>query len=155
MMGSFAIFGINSMTSLILFSIFQATSVGTYQTLCISMVLDCCDLIEYSTGKRLEGLTTSLASLMMKGGFAIGTWITGLLISAAGYIPNASQQSASALKGILLIATVAGPIFHILSILSIKLYKLDKNKLDLLHDVLTRRRQGEKVSNEEIDALIH
>lgn len=155
MMGTFAIFGINSMTSLILFSIFQATSVGTYQTLCISMVLDCCDLIEYSTGKRLEGLTTSLASLMMKGGFAIGTWITGLLISATGYMPNALEQSASALKGILLIATVAGPIFYILSIFVVKLYKLDKNKFDLLHDVLARRRQGEDARNKEIDALIH
>jgi GPH family glycoside/pentoside/hexuronide:cation symporter len=68
------------------------------------------DAIEYGelqTGKRYEGMFYSLISLAQKIASSIAIPLTAVLLDVTGFIPNSTQQPASALLGIRLLT---GPI---------------------------------------------
>lgn len=49
-------------------------------------------------GKHIEGAMFSCSSLGIKVGGGLGSAISGMLLEASGYVPNAAQQSASTLN---------------------------------------------------------
>lgn len=51
-----------------------------------------------TTGKRVDGTMFSCSSLGIKVGGGIGTALSGVLLSAGGYVANAAQQSASCIN---------------------------------------------------------
>ena len=63
-----------------------------------ALIAACSEHTYLTKGKRVDGSMFSCSSLGVKIGGGLGTAITGWLLDAAGYIPNAAIQSASALK---------------------------------------------------------
>lgn len=60
-----------------------------------ALIACCSEYTTLTTGKRIEGMMFSCSSLGIKIGGGIGTALCGWLLDAAGYIENASVQSAS------------------------------------------------------------
>lgn len=63
-----------------------------------ALIAACSEHTYLTTGKRVDGAMFSCTSLGVKIGGGLGTAITGMLLDAADYIPNAVNQSASALN---------------------------------------------------------
>ena len=63
-----------------------------------ALIAACSEHTYLTKGKRVDGSMFSCTSLGVKIGGGLGTAITGWLLDAAGYIPNAAIQSASALN---------------------------------------------------------
>ena len=65
----------------------------------LNAVIAACSEHTYLTeGKRVDGSMFSCTSLGVKIGGGLGTAITGWLLDAAGYIPNAAVQAGSAIN---------------------------------------------------------
>lgn len=146
--------GINSLASVIILGLFIMIAQSINGTLALSMVFDCCELVEYSQGERLEGMITAIQSFAMKLGFAVGSWILGIYISLIKYVPNAKAQTPEVQKGLFVLMIVIVPTFYILSAIVLRLYKLDKSSFELLQSVLQRRQRGEDVTDARIDKLL-
>ena len=65
----------------------------------ILFIMDCCTYNEMIGLPRMDGSSSILSNFMSKFGAALGSWITGLLLMAAGYVSAAgvTSQPASAL----------------------------------------------------------
>ena len=72
-----------------------------------AMIPDAIEWGEWQTGERHEGMLYSLVTLIKKGTSSIAIPLTLVLLELTGYVPNAPQQSTSALNGIRL---VMGPL---------------------------------------------
>ena len=60
-----------------------------------ALIASCSEYTTMRTGYRLEGMMYSCSSLGIKIGGALGTAICGWLLDAAGYVENASVQTAA------------------------------------------------------------
>lgn len=145
---------INTYLALGIFAVMVILQQGAYQTLSISMVLDCCDLIDYSTGNRSEGLCTSIASLSMKAGFGVANWIVGLSLQFIGYAKQSPVQSPETLRGITNIVAIVSPIALMITVAIIVTYKLTGENFEILKKALNKRDDGKTYKNETIDELI-
>lgn len=106
---------------LVLVSLNASSGLGLLMMLCVlagigvsaahvlpwSMIPDAIEWDEWKTGERHEGMFYSLISLMQKVASSIAIPLILLLLDTTGYVPNATQQSTSAMLGIRL---VVGPI---------------------------------------------
>ena len=63
-----------------------------------ALIAACSEHTYLTQGKRVDGSMFSCTSLGVKIGGGLGTAITGWLLDAAGYIPNAAVQAGSALN---------------------------------------------------------
>ena len=72
---------------------------GSIFPLLWSMYADCADYSELRSGNRATGLIFSASSMSQKFGWAIGTAVTGWLLSYFGFQANA-EQSAATIQGI-------------------------------------------------------
>ncbi|MEJ5203298.1 MAG: MFS transporter, partial [Anaerolineales bacterium] len=72
-----------------------------------SILPDAIEWDEYQTGSRHEGMFYSLVTLAQKIASSLAIPLALLILDASGYVPNATQQPASALLGIRL---VIGPL---------------------------------------------
>lgn len=84
--------------------IIVATLVGYLGTGFVSgliavMLADSVDYGEWKNGVRAEGIVTSFSSFSAKLGMGIGGAVTGMILSAGGYVANATQ-TATALRAI-------------------------------------------------------
>ena len=63
-----------------------------------ALIACCSEHTTLTTGYRLEGMMYSCSSLGLKIGGALGTAISGWLLTAAGYVENAAVQTPSAVN---------------------------------------------------------
>ena len=63
-----------------------------------ALIASCSEYTTIKTGKCIDGMMFSCSSLGIKVGGAIGTAICGWLLDAAGYIENATVQTASTIS---------------------------------------------------------
>ena len=75
--------------------------IGFNSPLVFAMFADTADHAEWRTGRRTTGLVFASAIFATKIGWAIGSWIFGLVLSHFGYIANV-EQTARSLRGIIL-----------------------------------------------------
>jgi len=75
----------------------------------------------------------------VKLGGAVSQWIVGLLLSLTGYLPN-QEQPDSAVKGILILASLIPGACALISAVVIQVYRLDAGKLDVIQRELQERR---------------
>jgi GPH family glycoside/pentoside/hexuronide:cation symporter len=126
------IFALNIVIALIL---------GPQAPLLWAMYADAADYSEWKTGRRTTGLVFAAAIFSMKVGGAIGGWLLGGILSQFGYVPNA-EQSASAIRGILLAMSFGPGAFGLLAAGIVCIYELDEEKVALIEQELARRRSG-------------
>ena len=125
---------------LLLLCVLAGIGVSAAHVLPWSIIPDAIEWDEWRTGERHEGMFYSLISLMQKVASSVAIPLILLLLDASGYVPNAAQQSRSALLGIRL---VVGPIPAVLlcaGILFAVLYPLGREEHNQVVAELEQRR---------------
>ena len=101
---------------------------GSVFPLLWSMYADCADYSELKTGNRATGLIFSSSSMSQKFGWAIGTAVTGWLLSAFGFQANA-VQNAETIQGIRMFLSLLPAVGTALSVAFIFFYPLTEKKM--------------------------
>lgn len=105
-----------------------------------SMYADCADFSELQTGNRATGLIFSASSMSQKFGWAIGTAITGWLLSTFGFQPN-MVQSEQTLNGIKIFLSILPAAAAFISVLFIRYYPLGEEKMKTITENLENKRR--------------
>lgn len=114
---------------------------GSIFPLLWSMYADCADYSEYKTGNRATGLIFSSSSMSQKLGWAIGTAMTGWLLTYFGFEAN-QVQNESAISGIKMFMSFLPAIGAVLSVVFISFYPLSEPKLKAITVELENRRKS-------------
>ncbi len=75
--------------------------IGFNSPIVFAMFADVADDAEWRVGRRNTGLIFASAIFATKVGWALGSWLFGLILAYFGYVPNV-EQTASSLRGIVL-----------------------------------------------------
>ena len=106
-----------------------------------SMMGDVADYGEWKTGRRATGTVTAAVVFALWVGVALGGAICGWLLSFYGYLPNLPVQSAHALLGIRLVASVYSGAAFLAAAVCLIFYGISR-KLNLtISDALIERRK--------------
>lgn len=127
------------------FQILISICAGSIFPLLWSMYADCTDYSELKTGNRATGLIFSSSSMSQKFGWAIGSALTGWLLSYFGFVANEVQQ-AEAIQGIKMFMSFLPAAGTLLSIVFISMYPLSEKKMLEISAELKSRR-AEKVKS--------
>jgi glycoside/pentoside/hexuronide:cation symporter, GPH family len=112
---------------------------GINATLYWALVADTADFAEWKFGVRTTGIIFSATTSSQKAGMGIGAAFAGWLLSHFGYVANA-EQSAEAIRGILLLTSLI-PATGLLLLASLfALYGLNENLCKTMREDLGKRR---------------
>lgn len=114
---------------------------GSIFPLLWSMYADCTDYSEATSGNRATGLIFSSSSMSQKLGWAIGTALTGWLLTYFGFEAN-QVQSADTISGIKMFLSIFPAAGTILSVVFIFFYPLTEDRLKDITDQLEQKRQN-------------
>ncbi len=106
-----------------------------------AMMADVADFSEWKTRRRATGVVFSAIVFGLKAGLGVGGAIGGYVLSAYGYVPNVAQ-SASALDGIRLSASLFPAIGFLLCVVCLYFYRIDRSMEVQITEELTERRKG-------------
>jgi len=112
---------------------------GLTMPLLWSMYADTADYGEWKNGRRATGLVFSAATFAQKSGFAIGGWLTMVLLSFYGYEPNVPQTDR-ALHGIRMMLSIYPAIGALVCAVIVWFYPLKDELLGQIETELTARR---------------
>ena len=121
------------------FQILISICAGSIFPLLWSMYADCTDYSELKTGNRATGLIFSSSSMSQKFGWAIGSALTGWLLSYFGFVANEVQQ-AEAIQGIKMFMSFLPAAGTLLSIVFISMYPLSEKMMLEISAALNSRR---------------
>ncbi|MGD9772261.1 MAG: MFS transporter [Parabacteroides sp.] len=121
------------------FQILISICAGSIFPLLWSMYADCTDYSELKTGNRATGLIFSSSSMSQKFGWAIGSALTGWLLSYFGFVANEVQQ-AEVIQGIKMFMSFLPAAGTLLSIVFISMYPLSEKKMLEISAALKSRR---------------
>ncbi len=127
---------------LVLIFVFQcliSICAGSIFPLLWSMYADCADYSELNTGNRATGLIFSASSMSQKFGWAIGTAVTGWLLSYFGFHANA-VQSAETIHGIKMFLSWLPAAAAFVSMLFVVCYPLGEKKMKDIIEKLNIKR---------------
>lgn len=119
---------------------FFCFGIGGLFTIMMSMTADICDLDELNTGARREGVFGAVYWWMVKFGFAVAGLATGVIMSAVGFDPNASQQGEGALIGLRLFYILVPVTGTLLAIAIMWGYDLDESRSREIRARIAERR---------------
>lgn len=125
---------------LVLLCVMAGIGVSAAHVLPWSILPDAVEWDEYSTGQRHEGMFYSLITLMHKIASSIAIPLTALMLDLTNYVPNASQQPASAVLGIRLLVGPVPAVLLTLGILFAARYPLDRKQFTNMVSELQQRR---------------
>ena len=129
----------DDLTWIFLFQCLISICAGCIFPLLWSMYADCADYSELRTGNRATGLIFSASSMSQKFGWAIGTAVTGWLLSFFGFQPNA-EQSPETIQGIKMFLSWLPAAAAFISVLFIVLYPLSERKTKEIMEKLNLKR---------------
>ncbi len=118
-----------------------------------SMIPDVVEVDEYKTGQRREGLYFGIFSFSRKVAVALAVWLVGIILSKAGYVPNAVQTKESILC-IRLVYAEGTAFFLIMSILMAYLMPMTRKRHEALTEAIRLKKEGKPVNEDEIKALL-
>ena len=104
-----------------------------------AMMADVADFSEWKNHRRATGIVFSAVVFGLKAGLGFGGAIGGWILSGYGYVPNA-VQTASALQGIKLTASIYPAIFFGLALVCLFFYKIDLKTENTMAAELEARR---------------
>ncbi|MDD7724501.1 MAG: MFS transporter [Bacteroidales bacterium] len=118
----------DQITLIFVFQVLISICAGAIFPLLWSMYADCADYSELTTGNRATGLIFSSSSMSQKFGWAIGSAVTGWLLSAFGFQAN-QEQSPETIDGIKMCLSLLPAVGTILSVAFIAIYPLSEKKV--------------------------
>jgi Na+/melibiose symporter-like transporter len=106
-----------------------------------AMMADVADYSEWRTHRRATAIVFSAIVFGLKAGLGVGGAIGGYVLSAYGYVPNVAQ-SARALDGIRLCASLFPAAGFLLCLVCLLFYKIDKRlEIEISGELEARRKQ--------------
>ncbi|MFV0290746.1 MAG: MFS transporter [Mangrovibacterium sp.] len=123
-----------------IFQVLISICAGSVFPLLWSMYADCTDYSELRTGNRATGLIFSSSSMSQKFGWAIGSALTGWMLSYFGFQANA-VQSAETINGIKIFLSFLPAIGTVLSVIFISFYPLSEKKMKYIAQELEEKRK--------------
>jgi GPH family glycoside/pentoside/hexuronide:cation symporter len=126
----------------------------SFWTIGNALVLDCCEVDEFITGQRREAAIQGVTSFSVKIGAAAGTFFNGWLLNFAGYDGTAAEQTAGALRGILVLNTLAPAVILLIAGFFLVMYPVDKKNYNLVLQALTLRKEGKPYSTSGFEKLL-
>lgn len=106
-----------------------------------AMMADVADWSEWKNDRRATGIVFSGIVFALKAGLGFGGAIGGWILAAYGYVPNAAQ-TAAALDGIRLSASLYPAITFAIGLLFLFFYRIDRDLEYRIADELSRRRRS-------------
>jgi len=97
--GGMMFVGAGDLTLLMLLLVVAGSAMGCGSVLSSSIMADLIDVDEHRTGERKEGVYSASMNFALRIGNSLATAVSGLVLSMAGFLPNA-EQSAESLLGI-------------------------------------------------------
>jgi len=107
-----------------------------------SLMADVDDYGEWKTGKRVTGISFSGNIFFIKVGLGVAGAMVGFLLSAYGYTAGASQQSAQAINGIMMLFTLIPAIGYLITACVVRLLKVDRETMKTIQADLEIRRRN-------------
>ncbi|MFH0472725.1 glycoside-pentoside-hexuronide (GPH):cation symporter [Kluyvera ascorbata] len=95
-----------------------------------SMITDANNYGEWKTQHRITGMNVAANIFIIKLGVAIGGALTGWGLAFYGYQAGVEQQSAEAIRGVLILFTVLPAIFYLITAISIRYYRLTEDRMN-------------------------
>lgn len=130
---------------------------GVWSSITTIMIGDSVDLIEYQTGRRIEGTCFSLLTFIGKFQNGVNVAITGAILGYAGYngeldvkVPGVNQNPTT-LKAIFIMVTLVAALGYFLMIIPFLFYNFDKKQHQEILEVLAiRRKEAEEKEASEL-----
>jgi Na+/melibiose symporter-like transporter len=154
--GCFAFYFIN-VTSFLLLCLYATCFLffsTSFWTIGTALVLDCCEVDEFITGRRREAAIQGLSSFAIKTGAAAGTFFNGWLLDLAGYDGMAQEQTAGALHGILALNTLIPSAMLVVTAFFLAMYPINKTNYNLVLKAIADRKEGQPYSTAGFENLI-
>lgn len=110
----FAVFfgvGVGDQMLVLVVSVLYGAAAGCAAVVAPSIKADVVDSDEAATGKRREGLFFATWNMALKAAMGLALALTGLVLSASGFLPNVAQSPAAVL-GIRSLASLLPLAFH-------------------------------------------
>ncbi len=123
---------------------FFSFGIGSLFTLMMSMTADVIDLDELNTGQRREGVFGAIYWWMVKFGFAIAGLLTGTIMSAVGFSPDATAQPEGAITGLRIFYSGFPIIGTLIAIYVMWNYDLTEKRANEISTALAKRKAGLK-----------
>jgi GPH family glycoside/pentoside/hexuronide:cation symporter len=117
-------------------------ALGPKSPLTFSMYADTADYTEWKTGRRATAMTFAAANFSHKLGWALASFIIGIVLSSLGYVANTAQSDASQM-GILLVISIIPGVIALIAAFIMRYYTLDNNLLEKVHIELRERKAKE------------
>lgn len=114
---------------------------GPLTPLLWAMFADTADYSEWKNGRRATGLVFSASTMSQKIGWAVGSFVAGVLLTAVGFIPNVAQTE-DVKSGLVLLMSLIPAVAGGIAIVTMLFYKLDEKKMDQIAAELAERRQA-------------
>jgi len=106
-----------------------------------AMMADVADYSEWRNRRRATGIVFSAIVFGLKAGLGFGGAIGGWVLASYGYVPNAAQ-SARALEGIRMAASIFPAIAFALCVVCLFFYRIDRRmEIQLTTELANRRKQ--------------
>lgn len=135
---------------------FAFLPLGVWSSITTIMIGDSVDIIEYQSGRRIEGTCFSLLTFIGKFQNGVNVAITGLILGLSGYNgeldPDVAgvNQSPKALSAIFIMVTLVAALGYLLMIIPFLFYKFDKKQHQAILDALEIRRREAAAEPEEL-----
>lgn len=97
-----------------------------------SMITDANNYGEWKTQRRITGMNVAANIFIIKLGVAIGGALTGWGLAFFGYQAGVEEQSAEAIRGVLILFTVLPAIFYLITAISIRYYQLTEARMNAI-----------------------
>lgn len=111
-----------------------------------SMITDANNYGEWKTQRRITGMNVAANIFIIKLGVAIGGALTGWGLAFYGYQAGVEQQSAEAIRGVLILFTVLPAIFYMITAISIRYYRLTEERMNVIVSDLSQGKFQQQMS---------
>ena len=136
------LFSPTAIVPIISLEVIRQFAFGCSGTVLWSMMADVADFGEWKTGRRATGTVISAVVFALWVGVALGGAIASWLLGLYGFDSKALVQSAHALEGIRLIASVYAGAFFLAVALCMAFYPISRQVNQKIADELVERRKG-------------
>lgn len=141
----FFITGISSFAMAVVYTVIIQFGSTVFWTNYIAFAYDVAEVDEYKNGKRRDGSLCAIVSFAQKFGSAIGTYVTGTLLTVIGYNAELVQQSAETLRGICGICTLAPLAGNIIAVLIMARYPISREAYDKIVAAIADKKAGKEI----------
>lgn len=134
--------GYQTLSLVYFFYIISSVPVGLTAVMISPLVVNTIEYAEWKTGQRREGLISSTQTFASKISIAIGSGLSGLILTIVNYAPGVQQQ-VSTLNTFHLAMTLLTAVGAIIAIMPMLFYELTPTKyLEIVAELKQRKKQN-------------